>query len=180
MTSLLVRNQRLALETKSLSQTFSEVSGLKATTPSLWRANSRENGSPSPGSWKPFLTAAEGGGGGGGAAEPGRSGGSGGRGPPPLWLSSPAREGSWGVLGKALEVLPFLLMGGGGGSGPRARQEASIQMLLTPGVTLPVESHCWLSQGLLLTKKVGLGPLAPTGNGPQHFPALQGSLGIWC
>lgn len=132
MTPLLVRNQRLALETKSQSQTFFE-----ATTPSVWRANSWEDGSPSPGSWKPFLTAAEGGGGGGGAAEPGRSGGRGGRGPP-LWLSSPAREGSWGVVGKALEVLPFLLMGGGGGSGPRARQEAGTQMLLTPGV----ESHC--------------------------------------
>lgn len=141
VTPLLVRNQRLALETKSLSQTFFEVLRPTATTPSLWRTNSWEDGSPSPGSWKPFLTAAEGGGGGGGAAEPGRSGGSGGRGPP-LWLSSPAREGSWGVLGKALEVLPFLLMGGGGGSGPRAKQEASTQMLLTPGVTVPVESHC--------------------------------------
>lgn len=142
MTPLLVRNQRLVLETKSLSQTFFEVLGPKATTPCVWRANRREGGSPSAGSWKPFLTAAEGGGGGGGAAEPGRSGGSGGRGPP-LWLSSPAREGSCGVVGKALEVLPFLLMGGGGGSGPRARQEESISMLLTPGVTAPVESRCW-------------------------------------
>lgn len=140
MTPLLVRNQRLAPETKSLSHTFS------ATTPSLWRANSWEDGSPSPGSWKPFLRAAEGGGGGGGAAEPGRSGGSGGR-APPLWLSSPAREGSWGALGKALDVLPFLLMGGGGGSGPRAGQEANTQMLLTPGVTLPVESRCWHPKG---------------------------------
>lgn len=142
MTPLLVRNQRLALEMKSVSQTFFQVSGPKATTRSLWRANRWEDGSPSPGSWKPFLTA-EGGGGGGGAAEPGRSGGSGGR-APPLWLSSPAREGSWGVEGKALEVLPFLLMGGGGGSGPRARQEASTQMLLnfTPEVTLPVERLC--------------------------------------
>lgn len=99
------------------------------------------HGLPSPGSWKPFLTAAEGGGGGGGAAEPGRSGGSGGRGPP-LWLSSPAREGSCGVAGRAREVLPFLLMGGGGGSGPGERQEASTQMMFVPGVTLPVVCHC--------------------------------------
>lgn len=91
---------------------------------------------PSPGSWKPFLTADEGGGGGGGAAEPGRSGGSGGR-DPPLWLSSPARDGSWGVAGKALEVLPFLLIGGGGGRGPGARQEANTQMPLASGLILP-------------------------------------------
>lgn len=143
VTLLLVRNWRLALPTKSLSQTFFEALGPKATTPCARRANRWEDGSPTPGSWKPFLTAAEGGGGGGGAAEPGRSGGSGGR--APLWLSSPAREGSWGVVGKALEVLPFLLMGGGGGSGPRARQEASTQKQLNfiPGVSLPVDSHCW-------------------------------------
>lgn len=138
---LLVRNQRSALQTKLLSQTFLDVLRPKATTRSLSKANNRGDGLPSPESWKPFLRADEGGGGGGGAAEPGRSGGSGGRGPP-LWLSSPAREGSWGVAGKALEVLPFLLMGGGGGRGPGARQEASTQTPFATGVILPVVSHC--------------------------------------
>lgn len=141
MTPLLARNQRSALETKPLSQTFFDILRPKAATRSLSKANNWEDGLPSPASWKPFLTADEGGGGGGGAAEPGRSGGSGGRGPP-LWLSSPAREGSWGAAGKALEVLPFLLMGGGGGRGPGARQEASSQTLFAPGVILPVVSCC--------------------------------------
>lgn len=141
MTPLLVRNQRSALETKPLSQIFFDVLRPKAATRSLPKANNWEDGLPSPGSWKPFLTADEGGGGGGGAAEPGRSGGSGGRGPP-LWFSSPAREGSWGVAGKALEVLPFLLMGGGGGRGPAARQKASTQTPFAPDVILLVVRCC--------------------------------------
>lgn len=137
VTRLLFRNQRPALETKSLSQTLFDVLRPNTTTWSLSKANNWADGLPSPGSWKPFLTADEGGGGGGGgAAEPGRSGGSGGR-DPPLWLSSPARDGSWGVAGKDLEVLPFLLMGGGGGRGPGARQEANTQMPFAPGLILP-------------------------------------------
>lgn len=146
----------------------------KSATRSLSKANNWEHGLPSPGSWKPFLTADEGGGGGGGgAAEPGRSGGSGGRGPP-LWLSSPAREGSWGVAGKALEVLPFLLMGGGGGRGPGARQEASTQTPFVPEVILPVVSHCL--QPTAFRGWVGLGPSALQGDRPQH--PLPCSLGL--
>lgn len=135
------QKSKVCTRNKASIPNFFDILRPQAATQSLSKANNWEDGLPSPGSWKPFLTADEGGGGGGGAAEPGRSGGSGGRGPP-LWLSSPAREGSWGVAGKALEVLPFLLMGGGGGRGPGARQEASTQTPFAPGVILLVVIPC--------------------------------------
>lgn len=48
---------------------------------------------------------------------PGLSGGRGGRGPL-LGVSIPLLDGNCGVAGRARDVLPFLLIGGGGGRGP--------------------------------------------------------------
>lgn len=81
--------------------------------------------SPSPEeSWKPFLIDVDGGGG-GGAPAPGLSGGRGGLGPL-LVLSTPLLDGSWGVAGRARDVLPFLLIGGGGGRGPGTTKKRTI------------------------------------------------------
>lgn len=81
--------------------------------------------SPSPEeSWKPFLIDVDGGGG-GGAPAPGLSGGRGGLGPL-LGLSTPLLEGNWGVAGRARDVLPFLLIGGGSGRGPGTKKKDNI------------------------------------------------------
>lgn len=72
-------------------------------------------------SWKPFLIDVDGGGG-GCAPVPGLSGGRGGRGPL-LGVSIPLLDGNCGVAGRARDVLPFLLIGGGGGRGPVAKEK---------------------------------------------------------
>lgn len=53
---------------------------------------------------------------------PSLSGGRGGRGPL-LGVSIPLLDGNCGVAGRARDVLPFLLMGGGGGRGPGAEEK---------------------------------------------------------